>query len=94
MTDPFVGQLTFIPRPFGRALNWATPVYNPVKKERVGPHLLMHANNREEIKEAGGDIAACVGLKECTTGETLCDPGCADHPRAHGVPGAGDPRRR
>jgi len=76
MTDPFVGQLTFI-RVYSGVLNSGDTVYNPVKgkKERIGRLLQMHANQRDEIKEVrAGDIAACVGLKEVTTGETLCDP--------------------
>jgi elongation factor G len=76
MTDPFVGQLTFI-RVYSGVLNSGDTVYNPIKgkKERIGRLLQMHANNRDEIKEVrAGDIAACVGLKEVTTGETLCDP--------------------
>lgn len=76
MTDPFVGQLTFI-RVYSGVLTSGATVYNPVKgkKERIGRILQMHANNREEIKEVlAGDIAACVGLKEVTTGDTLCDP--------------------
>ena len=76
MTDPYVGQLTFI-RVYSGVLKSGDTVYNPIKsrKERIGRILQMHANNREEIKEVlAGDIAACVGLKECTTGETLCDP--------------------
>ena len=76
MTDPFVGQLTFIRVYSGVLLSGAT-VYNAIKgkKERIGRILQMHANNREEIKEVlAGDIAACVGLKDVTTGETLCDP--------------------
>ncbi|PKO29730.1 MAG: elongation factor G [Betaproteobacteria bacterium HGW-Betaproteobacteria-7] len=76
MTDPFVGQLTFI-RVYSGVLNSGATVYNSVKgkKERIGRILQMHANNREEIKEVlAGDIAACVGLKDVTTGETLCDP--------------------
>ncbi|MCL2887575.1 MAG: elongation factor G [Betaproteobacteria bacterium] len=75
MTDPFVGQLTFI-RVYSGVLNSGASVLNSVrgKKERIGRILQMHANNREEIKEIlAGDIAACVGLKEVTTGETLCD---------------------
>jgi elongation factor G len=74
-TDPFVGALTFI-RVYSGVLNSGDTVYNPVKgkKERIGRLLQMHANEREEIKEVrAGDIAACVGLKEVTTGETLCD---------------------
>ncbi|MDR2614397.1 MAG: elongation factor G [Candidatus Accumulibacter sp.] len=76
MTDPYVGQLTFI-RVYSGVLQSGDTIYNPVKgrKERIGRLLQMHANNREEIKEVlAGDIAACVGLKEVTTGETLCDP--------------------
>ena len=76
MTDPFVGQLTFI-RVYSGVLKSGDSVYNPIRgrKERVGRLLQMHANNRVEIKEVhAGDIAAAVGLKEVTTGETLTDP--------------------
>jgi len=76
MTDPFVGQLTFV-RVYSGVLSKGDSVYNPVrgKKERIGRIVQMHANNREEVGEIrAGDIAACVGLKEVTTGETLCDP--------------------
>ena len=76
MTDPFVGQLTFV-RVYSGVLASGSTVLNSVKgkKERIGRILQMHANNREEVKEIlAGDIAACVGLKEVTTGETLCDP--------------------
>jgi elongation factor G len=76
MTDPFVGQLTFV-RVYSGVLSKGDTVYNPVKgkKERIGRIVQMHANNREEIEEiCAGDIAACVGLKDVTTGETLCDP--------------------
>jgi elongation factor G len=76
MTDPFVGQLTFI-RVYSGVLSSGDTVMNAIrgKKERIGRILQMHANQREEIKEVrAGDIAACVGLKEITTGETLCDP--------------------
>ncbi|MBM3408352.1 MAG: elongation factor G [Betaproteobacteria bacterium] len=76
MTDPFVGQLTFI-RVYSGVLNSGDTILNAVKgkKERIGRLLQMHANQREEIKEVrAGDIAACVGLKDVTTGETLCDP--------------------
>jgi len=76
MTDPFVGQLIFF-RVYSGVVNSGDTVYNPVKgkKERIGRLLQMHANQREEIKEVrAGDIAAAVGLKEATTGETLCDP--------------------
>ncbi|WP_431098907.1 elongation factor G [Polaromonas aquatica] len=76
MTDPFVGQLTFV-RVYSGVLKKGDSVYNPVKgkKERIGRIVQMHANNREEVSEIrAGDIAACVGLKDVTTGETLCDP--------------------
>jgi elongation factor G len=76
MTDPFVGQLTFF-RVYSGMVKTGDTVYNPIKgrKERLGRILQMHANQREEIKEVyAGDIAAAVGLKEATTGETLCDP--------------------
>jgi elongation factor G len=76
MTDPFVGQLTFI-RVYSGVLKSGDSVYNPIKgkKDRIGRLLQMHANEREEIAEVhAGDIAACVGLKEVITGETLCDP--------------------
>jgi elongation factor G len=76
MTDPFVGQLIFF-RVYSGVINSGDTVFNPIKgkKERVGRILQMHANQREEIKEVrAGDIAAAVGLKEATTGETLCDP--------------------
>ena len=75
MTDPFVGQLIFF-RVYSGVVNAGDTVYNPVKgkKERIGRILQMHANNREEIKEVrAGDIAAAVGLKDVTTGDTLCD---------------------
>ena len=73
-TDPFVGTLTFF-RVYSGVLKSGDTVYNPVKgkKERIGRILQMHANSREEIKEVrAGDIAAAVGLKDVTTGETLC----------------------
>jgi elongation factor G len=76
MTDPFVGQLTFV-RVYSGVLKKGDTVYNPIKgkKERIGRIVQMHANNREEVDEiCAGDIAACVGLKDVTTGETLCDP--------------------
>jgi elongation factor G len=75
MTDPYVGQLTFV-RVYSGVLNSGDTVYNAVKgkKERIGRLLQMHANERKEIKEVrAGDIAAAVGLKDVTTGETLCD---------------------
>ena len=74
MTDPFVGSLTFF-RVYSGTLNSGDAVYNPVKskKERVGRILQMHANERHELKEVwAGDIAAAVGLKDVTTGDTLC----------------------
>jgi len=74
-TDPFVGTLTFI-RVYSGVLKSGDGVYNSVKqkKERVGRIVQMHANSREEIKEIlAGDIAACIGLKDVTTGDTLCD---------------------
>ena len=75
-TDPFVGNLTFF-RVYSGVLNSGDTIFNPVKgkKERIGRILQMHANSREEIKEVrAGDIAAAVGLKDVTTGDTLCDP--------------------
>lgn len=75
MTDPFVGQLTFL-RVYSGVVNSGDTVLNSVKgkKERIGRLLQMHANERKEIKEVlAGDIAAAVGLKEVTTGDTLCD---------------------
>jgi elongation factor G len=74
-TDPFVGTLTFF-RVYSGVINSGDSVYNPVKskKERIGRIVQMHANSREEIKEVrAGDIAAAVGLKDVTTGDTLCD---------------------
>jgi elongation factor G len=76
MTDPFVGQLTFF-RVYSGVVNSGDTIYNPTKgrKERIGRILQMHANEREEIKEVrAGDIAAAVGLKDYTTGETLSAP--------------------
>jgi elongation factor G len=75
-TDPFVGNLTFF-RVYSGVLNSGDTVFNPVKgkKERIGRILQMHSNSREEIKAVcAGDIAAAVGLKDVTTGDTLCDP--------------------
>jgi elongation factor G len=75
-TDPFVGTLTFF-RCYSGVINSGDSVYNPVKqkKERVGRIVQMHANNRQEIKEVrAGDIAAGIGFKDVTTGDTLCDP--------------------
>ena len=75
MTDPFVGKLTFF-RVYSGVLKSGSYIYNSTKdsKERIGRILLMHANNRTEIKEVcAGDIAAAVGLKDTTTGDTLCE---------------------
>jgi elongation factor G len=76
MSDPFVGSLTFV-RAYSGVLNTGTMVLNSVKdnRERVGRMLLMHANHREDVKEIrAGDIVALAGLKNTTTGDTLCDP--------------------
>ncbi|KFZ27788.1 elongation factor G [Pseudidiomarina atlantica] len=75
-TDPFVGTLTFL-RVYSGVLSQGDTVYNPVKskRERIGRMVQMHANDRQEIKEIlAGDIAAAIGLKDVTTGDTLCDP--------------------
>ncbi|MGE5095766.1 MAG: elongation factor G [Betaproteobacteria bacterium] len=79
MTDPYVGQLIFF-RVYSGVVNSGDTIYNPVKgkKERIGRLLQMHANQRDEIKEVrAGDIAAAVGLREATTGDTICNP---EHP--------------
>ena len=76
MTDPFVGSLTFV-RVYSGVLETGSSILNSVKdrRERIGRMLLMHANNREDVKEArAGDIVAIASLKETTTGDTLCDP--------------------
>jgi elongation factor G len=76
MTDPFVGQLTFV-RVYSGVLKKGDTVYNPIrgKKERIGRIVQMHANERQEVDEIlAGDIAACIGLKDVTTGESLCNP--------------------
>ena len=91
-TDPFVGNLTFF-RVYSGVLNSGDTILNPIKdrKERIGRILQMHSNDRKEIKEVrAGDIAAAVGLKDVTTGDTLCDLKESDHARADGVPGPGD----
>src|SRR5262249_21613786 len=75
MTDPYVGTLTFL-RVYAGVMNSGSYVFNSVKgkKERIGRLLKMHANKREEIEEVfAGDIAAAVGLRATTTGDTLCD---------------------
>ncbi len=77
MDDPFVGSITFVRVYSGTSSTSGTGVLNSVKdkRERVGRMLLMHANSREDVKEANaGDIVALAGLKLTTTGETLCDP--------------------
>src|SRR4029078_49180 len=76
MTAPYVGQLIFF-RVYSGVVESGNTIYNPIKhkKERIGRLLQMHANQREEIKEMrAGDIAAAVGLREATTGDTICDP--------------------
>src|SRR3546814_3752907 len=76
MNDPYVGSLTFV-RVYSGVLETGSGVMNTVKdqRERVGRMLLMHANSREDVKEArAGDIVAIAGLKNTTTGDTLCDP--------------------
>ena len=91
MSDPFVGSLTFI-RIYSGVLNTGSQVLNTVKnqRERIGRMLLMHANHREDVKEArAGDILALAGLKNTTTGDTLSDPGAPGRARTDGVPGAG-----
>ena len=78
MNDPFVGSLTFV-RVYSGVLESGTSLMNTVKgkRERVGRMLLMHANSREDVKEArAGDIVALAGLKDTTTGDTLCDATC------------------
>ena len=85
MTDPYVGHLTYI-RVYSGVLKTGQSVYNSTKKtrERIGRLLRMHANKREEIESIeAGDIAACVGLKNVTTGDTLCERRKADRPRNH-----------
>ena len=86
MTDPFVGQLTFV-RVSG-VLSKGDTVYNPVRAE--GAYRPYRADARQQPRRSGrnraGDIAACVGLKDVTTGETLCDPDAVIIAGAHGVP--------
>ena len=95
MTDPFVGQLAFF-RVYSGSLNSGAYVYNSTKqrRERVGRLLKMHANKREEIKEVlAGDIAAAVGLRDVTTGDTICDENKQVLLEVDGFPGAGYLRR-
>src|SRR5690606_17426917 len=75
VTDPYVGKLAYF-RVYSGKLESGSYIYNPIKgkRERIGRILLMHANKREEVKEVyAGDIAAAVGLKDTSTGDTLCD---------------------
>ena len=95
MTDPYVGTSELLPRvlrsPDRRFHRATTPPRTA--SERLGRILQMHANHREDIEEVySGDIAAAVGLKNTTTGDTLCDEKHPDHPGVHGVPRARDPR--
>ena len=95
MTDPFVGQLSFI-RVYSGVLKSGGSVYNTTKgkTERIGRLLKMHANKREEIKEVyAGDIAAAVGLRSVTTGDTICDEQHPIRARVDGLPRAGHPPR-
>ena len=92
MTDPFVGHVTYI-RVYSGVLKAGQNVYNSTRKtrERIGRLLRMHANKREEIESIeAGDIAACVGLKNVTTGDTLCDEDKPYRARDHRFPGARD----
>ena len=92
MDDPFVGTITFC-RIYSGTLTSGTGVINSTKerKERIGRMLLMHANNREDIKEAyAGDIVALAGLKEVRTGDTLCDRQAAGDPGKDGISRSGD----
>ena len=95
MSDPYVGKLTYF-RVYSGTITTGAAVLNATKdrKERIGRILQMHANHRED-KDAvfAGDIVAAVGLKNTTTGDTLCDPAQPDRARAHGVPRAGHLRR-
>ena len=91
MDDPFVGTITFC-RIYSGTLSSGTGVINSTKerKERIGRMLLMHANNREDIKEAyAGDIVALAGLKDTRTGDTLCDPAARSDPGEDGIPRSG-----
>ena len=88
MTDPFVGKLAFF-RVYSGIMQGGSYVLNSTKgkRERIGRILQMHANTREEIKEVyAGDIAAAVGLKDTTTGDTLCDPDSSNNTWINGIP--------
>ncbi len=92
MTDPFVGQLAFF-RVYSGHVESGSSVLNATsgKSERIGRLLKMHANKREEINEVwAGDIAAAVGLRNVTTGDTICDPKSPDRARVDELPRAGD----
>ena len=94
--DPFVGNLTFF-RVYSGTLKSGSYVYNATQgqRERIGRVLQMHANHREDIEEVRtGDIAAAIGLKSTTTGDTLCSEDAPDRPGGDGLPGAGDLGRR
>ena len=94
MVDPYVGKLAFF-RVYSGVLKTGSYLYNSTKgkRERIARILRMHANHREEIEEVrAGDIAAAVGLKETTTGDTLCDGKRPHHSGIHGLPGSRYPR--
>ena len=96
MTDPYVGKLTYFRVYSGHAWTRARTCSNSTKghKERIGRLLRMHANHREDIDTAyAGDIVAAVGLKNTTTGDTLCDRGRPGAPRVDGLPGPGHRHR-
>ena len=97
MNDPFVGSLTFT-RIYSGKINKgdaAPELHQGAERERIGRMMMMHANSREEIDEAfAGDIIALAGLKDTTTGDTLCDPSDAGRARDHDVPRAGHRDRR
>ena len=93
-TDPFVGKLVFF-RVYSGTLTAGSKILNATtgKTERLGRILMMHANDREDVEEVyAGDIAAAVGAKDATTGDTFCDPNQPGDPREDGLPGAGHPR--
>ena len=93
-TDPFVGKLCFF-RVYSGSLSAGGPVYNSSKDntERIGRILQMHANHRQDIDVVyAGDIAAAVGLKNTTTGDTLCDPKASSHFGIYGIPRTSYPR--
>jgi translation elongation factor EF-G len=96
MNDPFVGSLTFT-RIYSGKMNKGDSILNSTKgkKERIGRMMMMHSNNREEIEEAfAGDIIALAGLKDTTTGDTLCDKAGPGRSGNHDLPRSGDRDRR